>query len=417
MKKLLILGANPETANLVRIAQDMGVYTIVTDNIPNSYAKGVADEAWDIDGMDIETLVAEIKKKNVAGVLVGTADPLIPSYYKICKKLELPCYVTEKSLEVFTNKRKLIDAGKKYGIYGIPEYTLDEIRKDRNVQYPVLIKPVDGRSGKGISVCNTKEEVETAIEKAKKYSMCKDVLIQRYMECDDVILYYTFSDEQVFLTATADRFTCKEQVGLAPIVLGGVYPSKHTQLYLSTMHDRFCQFFKNLEIENGILMLQVFVEDGKFYVYDPGFRLQGGAPHIIVNAINGFDHQKMLVNYALTGKMGLEELVEKNDYTMRGKIGASQVVLLKKGIIKSIIGIEEVKKLDGVVHTTQRLYEGDEVYIEGSEQQVLVRFHIVCNSIDELNELVNEINTLIHVLDEEGCEMCLGGLQPEWFRR
>ena len=48
-KKLLILGANPETANLVRVAQEMGVTTIVTDYDSNAPAKKVADISYDIN--------------------------------------------------------------------------------------------------------------------------------------------------------------------------------------------------------------------------------------------------------------------------------------------------------------------------------------------------------------------------------
>ena len=59
MKKILILGANPETAVLVKMAQKMGIYAIVTDNIPGSYAKKIADESWDIDGMDVKGIVNE----------------------------------------------------------------------------------------------------------------------------------------------------------------------------------------------------------------------------------------------------------------------------------------------------------------------------------------------------------------------
>ena len=105
-KKLLILGANVETAGLVKTAKEMGIYTVVADYLPNSYAKKFADQPEDIDGMDIEKLVHFIRKEKIDGVMVGTADPLVPSYYKVCKILGLPCYVTEESVEAFTNKRK-----------------------------------------------------------------------------------------------------------------------------------------------------------------------------------------------------------------------------------------------------------------------------------------------------------------------
>ena len=47
--------------------------------------------------------------------------------------------------------------------------------------------------------------------------------------------------------------------------------------------------FKEIGIKNGILMLSGFYEDGEFYVYDTGFRLQGEAPHLLMKAIHGFD--------------------------------------------------------------------------------------------------------------------------------
>lgn len=414
-KKLLILGANPETAVLVETAKKMGVYTIVTDNLPDSYAKKVADASYDIDGLDVEHLVELVKNEQIDGVMVGTADPLIPAYYQVCKKLGMPCYVTEKSVEAFTNKKIFKKICEKFDICGVPEYSLEDVLEDKNVKYPILIKPVDGRSGKGMSVCYSIDEVENAIEKALEYSRCKEYIIERYMECEDVFMYYTFVDGTYYLSAMPDRFTSKEQKGVDPVVLGGVYPSKYVDLYISSLHEKMCKMFDYLEIKDGVLLIQAFVENGKFYVYDPGFRLQGGAPHILVDYINGIDQQKMLINFALTGNMEINNIAEKNDYLFHGKIAASQVILLKKGIIAKIEGIDEVKKMPQVIKTTQRLFVGDKVSMIGTEQQILVRFHVVCETRDELYEVVNKINCSVHVEDCNGNELCLQGLQTEWF--
>ena len=48
-KKLLILGANPETVPLVQIANEMGVLTIVTSNRPDDAAKKYAWKACNVD--------------------------------------------------------------------------------------------------------------------------------------------------------------------------------------------------------------------------------------------------------------------------------------------------------------------------------------------------------------------------------
>ena len=99
MKKLLILGANPETIRLVDTAKSMGIYTIVTDPDPNAPAKKIADKSIDINGMDVDSLVKFCLEEKVDGVLVGIADRLIQSYQQVCEKLNLPCYGNQISCE------------------------------------------------------------------------------------------------------------------------------------------------------------------------------------------------------------------------------------------------------------------------------------------------------------------------------
>lgn len=62
-KKLLILGANPETVSLVEKANSLGYYTIVTDYDPNAFAKKFASKSYNIDASDVEALVDLAKKK------------------------------------------------------------------------------------------------------------------------------------------------------------------------------------------------------------------------------------------------------------------------------------------------------------------------------------------------------------------
>ena len=79
-KKLLILGANPETANLVRVAQEMGVTTIVTDYDSNAPAKkpGSLDPSQITNGMKVRHdrfgLGVVLKVEPVAGDALITVD-------------------------------------------------------------------------------------------------------------------------------------------------------------------------------------------------------------------------------------------------------------------------------------------------------------------------------------------------------
>ena len=70
-KRLLILGANPETAGLVKRANELGVFTIVTDFNHDAYAKKFASKAVDIDATDYDALLKIAKEVKAGCVVLG----------------------------------------------------------------------------------------------------------------------------------------------------------------------------------------------------------------------------------------------------------------------------------------------------------------------------------------------------------
>jgi len=409
-KKLLILGGNPETGELVKKANDLGVYTIVIDPNPKAPAKLHSKKHYEIDGFDIPNLTQVAKDEKVDGVLVGVADILVPPYLQLCEALDLPCYATSKIIDALSSKDGFMEACKAYSIEGIPSYRLDESFNPEDleeIRYPVMVKPVDNGGGVGMSICHNEKELILGAKYAIKNSRKKLFLTERYMNSDDIVAYYTFKDGEIYLSAIADRITTKKQGKASPVCIASVYPSKHTNQYYNSIHPIVSEMFKGIGIKNGVLAIQFFVEDDNFYAYDPGFRLQGEAMHIYINAINGFDHRLMLVNFALTGSMGVEDLGERNDFLLGGKHACTLWVLLKSGVIKDINGLKKLQQDPSVVFVMQRFFEGDIVlqHMVGNERQVLARIYIVSETKEDLVLKIYAIESALSVIDEDGNDM------------
>lgn len=417
-KKLLILGGNPETTPLVEIANSMGVKTIVASGRHTDPAKRVAWKASDIDGMDVPKLITLAREEQVDGVLVGVADILVPSYCKVCDALGLPCYATQQIVDVFAFKDIFKETCERYGVHGIPEYYLDADMKREDldkIDYPVMIKPVDNGGGVGMTVAYNEEELVEGVKKALDASFKKRFIVEKYMLCDDMGMYYTFKDGYCSASCIYDRYTTDEQPGLSRVCLGGTYPSKHLDEYFEHMHPNALRLFKEIGIKNGVLMLSGFYENGEFYVYDTGFRLQGEAPHILMKAIHGFDQREMLIRFALTGTAGNVNLETDDDTRLRGKWASTLWILLKQGVIAKIEGMDDINNDPRVVANIQRLHEGDEVTPEwiGNEKQVLTRMYLVCDSKEELAECLKEYQSMIKVYDENGNNLVLKGFDVD----
>lgn len=417
-KKLLILGGNPETTPLVEIANNMGIRTIVSSARHTDDAKKAAWKAYDVDGMDVPGLIALARDEQVDGVLVGVADILVPSYCKVCDALELPCYATQQIVDVFSFKDVFKSTCESYGVHGIPEYYLDaDMRREDldKIVYPVMIKPVDNGGGVGMTVAYNEEELIEGVKIALDASHQKRFIVEKYMLCDDMGMYYTFKDGYCSASCIYDRYTTYEQPGLSRVCLGGTYPSKHLNEYFERMHDNAKRMFGEIGIKNGVLMLSGFYEDGEFYVYDTGFRLQGEAPHLLMKSIHGFDQREMLIRFALTGSEGEIDLQKEDDTRLRGKWASVLWFLLKPGHISKIEGLDNLENDKRVVENVQRLHEGDDVLPEwiGNEKQVLTRMYLVCNTKEELAACLKEYQEKVKVYNENGENMCLNGFDVD----
>lgn len=417
-KKLLILGGNPETTPLVEVANNMGIKTIVSSGRHTDAAKKVAWKSYDVDGMDVPGLIALAKDEQVDGVLVGVADILVPSYCKVCDALNLPCYATQQIVDVFAFKDVFKATCERYGVHGIPEFYLDAEMKREDLDkivYPVMVKPVDNGGGVGMTVAYNEEELVKGVKTALDASYKKRFIVEKYMQCDDMGMYYTFKDGYCSASCIFDRYTTDEQPGLSRVCLGGTYPSKHLDEYFERMHNNAVRMFKEIGIKNGVLMLSGFFENGEFYVYDTGFRLQGEAPHLLMKAIHGFDQREMLIRFALTGSEGNVDLRSADDTRLRGKWAATLWFLLKQGTIDKIVGLDEAENDKRVVANVQRLYEGDTIPSEwiGNEKQVLTRLYLVCNTKQELADTLKYYMNTVKVFDKDGNNLLLKGFDVD----
>ena len=412
--KLLILGGNSETIPLVEMANNMGIRTIVASARDSDPAKNYAWKKYTYEGLDTGAVIKIATEEQVDGVLVGVADILVPMYCKVCEALDLPCYATQEIVDVFSFKEVFKSTCERYGVHGIPEFYLDaEMRKEDldKIVYPVMVKPVDNGGGVGMTVAYNEEELRKGVEIALNASHSKRFIVEKYMQSDDMGMYYTFKDGYCSASCIYDRYTTDEQRGLSRVCLGGTYPSKHLDEYFERMHPNALRLFKEIGIKNGILMLSGFYENGEFYVYDTGFRLQGEAPHLLMKAIHGFDQREMLIRFALTGSEGDIDLKTEDDTRLRGKWAATLWFLLKEGKINKIVGLDELNKDERIVANIQRLQEGDTVLHEwiGNEKQVLTRMYLICNSKMELADTLKYYMNTVKVFDESGNNMLLKG--------
>jgi phosphoribosylaminoimidazole carboxylase (NCAIR synthetase) len=411
-QKILILGGNPETAALVKVAKKLGLITYVVDLVNNSPAKKISDFSIDGNATDVNLLRKIVTENNVDGVLVGVADVLVPAYEEICREFNFPCYANIDAISVFTSKDGFFKACKKFNLDLIPNYTdsvLTEVNLD-HIEYPVIVKPVDSGGGVGMSISNNYPELKIAVNKAKLNSKVGKFICEKYIKNgQDIQVYYTFVNGEIFLSSIVDRTTNKSQGLISPVCIGASYNSKYIDIFKNNAHQKFIEMFHFYGIKNGVMSIQCFVDQNRIYPYDPGFRLQGEGQHLMLNAINGFDHREMLINFAMTGSIWEGDFSTVNDLYLHGKYACSVWVLLNEGLISTVKGIDVIKRMPAFKDIMLRFDVGDEIlpsYI-GTEKQVFSRIYIAADNVEGLNNAIEFIHQNLLINDSQGNNMVL----------
>ena len=116
-----------------------------------------------------------------------------------------------------------------------PTWLYKPIDNIPNLQFPLMVKPVDNGAGVGMRICHDINELKESISNALKFSKKGGVLVEQFMNCDDMFAYYTFKDGKAYLSAIADRITTKKQGNLSPVCIGAIYPSKYANYFINNV--------------------------------------------------------------------------------------------------------------------------------------------------------------------------------------
>lgn len=408
-KKLLILGANAVTCEIVNAAKELGVYTIVTDYNPveKAPAKLIADEYWNDSIMDYDALLPKIKSQHIDGILTGFIDIVLLPYQHLCELSGLPCYATKEVFETTMDKAKFKLLCRDNGVPVIPEYDLATFDPGIiNEKNKVIVKPVDNSGSRGVILCEKPEDFKHCLEFALSFSEKKQVVIEKYMEMDSITASYTIQDGVLSLSTLNDRYVHKAKIGGGSVTTMSIYPSRHIENYIDNVNEKVCAMYKNLGVRNGLLSIQFFTDGNSFYSMEMGHRLTGGQHYMISKNENGISALDQLIHFAVTGRMADFSIAEKDNAKFK-HIYCHIYILGMQAKIARFEGLDYLKGLPELIHFSQMKRVGDTIGADGTSAQQVVGLHLKLKDRNDLSRITKNIQREFHFYDEDGNDLIL----------
>lgn len=411
-KRLLILGGTAASLDLVTLAKEMGVVTIVADDRESGVAKDIADEKVIISTTDIEGLVDLVRTKHIDGVFCSPSEFQIRNAMQVCQAAGLPFYANPDQWARCSNKESLKDYCKSNGLPVIPEYHFtDKAELDTcpDDLFPVIVKPVDGASSRGVSVCHTKEHLYDAVEAALKQSRCGDVLVEKYIDNGGRLFSFRYflDGDNSYPYLLMDTYIA-DPVHKKKLISAFSYaPSEYADHFMATADQKVRSMFRDMGLTNGTVFAQALPCDGDFYCHDMGLRLSGGMTFRMCEHLTGINDMRMMIRLALGGPICTAEDLERITPSPKNGVVGQLMIPINAGTIASIRGVDAIRQDPAVISYLQYYHEGDTISeaSQGTLIQQFARISIAAPDKDTLVAIVNRLQDGIAITDTEGKEM------------
>jgi biotin carboxylase len=204
---LIILGAGVMQGPAIRIAKELGLYTIALDGSAQAPCVSMADQFEQIDLKDKDGIEAFARSLRCARLGIMTAGTDFSANVAwVARKLGLPGIPYEAALNA-SDKSRMRECFKKASLPS-PDFVTITARDDLSsvtLPFPLVIKPVDNMGSRGCRRVDSIEELRAAAKTAIGFSRSGRAIVESYMEGPefsvDAIVYHG----EITICGLADR--------------------------------------------------------------------------------------------------------------------------------------------------------------------------------------------------------------------
>jgi biotin carboxylase len=205
--QIIILGAGVMQGPVIRIAKEMGLYTVVVDADAGALNAPLADRFERIDLKDkegIEALGRSLLPEGLGGIMTAGTD-FSASVAWAAERLGLPGIPYEAALNA-SDKGRMRACFEKAGVPS-PAYRVlsGPGEAPADLSLPAVVKPVDNMGGRGCRRVNSRPEMEEALAEALRFSRSRRAIVEDFMEGPEFSVDALVYDDEITICGLADR--------------------------------------------------------------------------------------------------------------------------------------------------------------------------------------------------------------------
>lgn len=395
MKVMVLAGGNDQIILIQHIRQRYkNVVVVLVDYLDNPVAKKYADYHIQISTLDKDVVLEAAIKEKIDRIFTACTDQALVTMAYVAEKMHLPTYISYNQAVCITDKlrmkRIMVDAN-------IPTSRHIEIEgKEQldliDLSFPLVIKPTDSNSSKGICKVTDKQKLVYAYDKAMSYSRGNKVILEEFFDGKEYSIDAWVNNGKADILLITETIKNKSREEGFQIVESYYDKDIQTKLLkkIQPIVQNLCKAFA---IHNGPMIIQVLVKKNQVSVIELSARTGGGSKIDLINKLAGVDVIEQLLD-CFEGKCSVQI---KNQYQGWASM---HYVYMKRGIFTEIRGLE---KLYPNIIEKCFMYKEKGTKIEKAENSSdrIMGYLLVADSRDKLFEKQERVELLLNICNEK----------------
>ncbi len=344
-KKLAIIGASYLQEPLIEKAKVRGIETHVFAWAAGDVGEKTADHFYPISIVEKEEILRKCQEIGIDGICTIASDLAVITVNYVAAKMGLIGNSLE-STKLSTNKYEMRECFMR-NHDASPKSIMVESAEDLKgyqIEYPVIVKPIDRSGSRGISKVLSFEGLEDAINAAKEQGFEKKALVEEFARGQEYSVEFISWEGQHEFLALTKKFTTG-----APdfIETGHIEPADIDENNLERIKDTVTHALNSLKIKYGASHTELKISsEGDIKIIETGARMGGDfIGSSLVMESTGYDFVSAVIDIAL-GK--------KPVYPKKPKKSAAVHFIFSE---KDIDCLNELKRRDPEILLDQDVHE------------------------------------------------------------
>ncbi len=406
MKAFVLAGGLPQI-ELIKQLKARNITTVLADGNANALARPYADIFYQIPIFDVEEVKNVAVKENVDFLITVCADQVLLIVAQVSEMLGLPCYIDYQTAVNVSDKKYMKRIFAENDIPTSRHVEMSTLDWDRikHLEYPLVVKPVDAYSSRGVRKAFTPEELEVYFKEASEISRCGDVIVEEFCSGEEISVdvYVEGGKAKLLCISNSEKIKDNDRF----IIFRGRYPAETTPEIVTQIEEVAQKIADAFGLVDSPMLIQMINNGKRVSVLEFCARTGGNMKYLLIKRSCGFDVVKAVIDLTLGEKPVVELKEPENKYIV------NDFIYCTPGIFDRLEGFDEMLEKGIITDYYAIRPKGMNVRGVASSSDRIAGITVQADTLEEFNRKHRIAVESVKVLDTDGNDIMRHDLLPD----